>query len=78
MIVSVLECHERFSRVQVSEQPDGTNPPRIFEVVIRHDPYGSETAKWGVELRAGDAVEFAAHEDDAESYPDTVYQGVFA
>lgn len=64
--------------VQVWEEPDGVNPPNVVELVVT-EPQGDNLLggkSFMVELRHGNGFEFDVHEDDAESFPDTLFQDI--
>lgn len=70
----VTQAGTEYATVQLETEYDGVNPTDVFEftVALRSRPHHAPRS-FLVEVRAGTSIEFAEHEDDAESFPDTLY-----
>lgn len=76
MEVRVAQVGGYSAEILIVERDDGVNPPGVIELSIMETPQSRDTdgpSTYRVELRTGTAVEFAEHEDDAESFPETIF-----
>lgn len=64
--------------VQIVSDPDGVNPSDVFELVVTalEETRPGGAPRYRLEVRIGDEDDFAAHEDDAPSYPETIVDTV--
>lgn len=74
MIVTVMEAGSGpgdFARVRLSTEPDGVNPPAVFELTVslKAAPRNA-TPKFHVDLKGGDATDFAVMDAGEEEIPD--------
>ena len=74
MIVHVEEVGAALTQVKVAEEPDGVNPPRVFELTAM--PVYGRKKLYRLELRAGDSMQFAEQDDDGFAKAETLYAGL--